>query len=228
MREAWPVKWLEVRPGCCLAYGLVEGVAVADRPPELDAAFRSFIAEVRQRYQLDTLRDEPFIRAYRDFFWRMNVDPTKHRPAAEALLRRMLQGKAIPRISNVVDACNLVSAQTRVTLSTFDASRITPPLLVRRAESGEEVLLIGNRRKRLGGTELLLCDQGGPIAIYAHSDTERTKVTQQTTALLLVAYGVPGVDEDAVWSALLQLTEAVIRYAGGRTVWKHLSAPSLA
>lgn len=51
------------------------------------------IAEYRRAYALKTLKDEPRLRAYRDFFWRVGVDPTKVRPVAEALLRRVIQGK---------------------------------------------------------------------------------------------------------------------------------------
>ena len=36
----------------------------------------------RRTYALETLKDEPRLRAYRDFFWRVGVDPTKVRPAA--------------------------------------------------------------------------------------------------------------------------------------------------
>src|SRR5439155_24626453 len=61
-----------------------------------DDAGAAFIDErvtgYRRTYALETLKDEPWLRAYRDFFWRVGVDPTKVRPAAEALLRRVIQG----------------------------------------------------------------------------------------------------------------------------------------
>src|SRR2546427_6186444 len=54
------------------------------------------LATYRRTYVLETLKDEPRLRAYRDFFWRVGVDPTKVRPAAEALLRRVIQGSPFP------------------------------------------------------------------------------------------------------------------------------------
>ena len=38
------------------------------------------LAAYRRTYVLETLKDEPRLRAYRDFFWRVGVDPTKVRP----------------------------------------------------------------------------------------------------------------------------------------------------
>jgi DNA/RNA-binding domain of Phe-tRNA-synthetase-like protein len=67
------------------------------------------ISELRQRFRLETLKDEPVIKAYRQFYWSLGIDPTKLRPSSEALVRRCLQGTVIPRINNVVDANNLAS-----------------------------------------------------------------------------------------------------------------------
>ncbi len=63
---------------------------------------------------LEGLKDEPIFRTYRDFFWTMGVDPTKVRPAAEALIRRILVGRSMPRINTVVDAYNLASMTTHI------------------------------------------------------------------------------------------------------------------
>ena len=72
---------------------------------DVGAAFiEERVTGYRRTYALETLKDEPRLRAYRDFFWRVGVDPTKVRPAAEALLRRVIQGKPFPRINALVDA----------------------------------------------------------------------------------------------------------------------------
>ena len=38
---------------------------------------------VKDKYKLETLKDEPIIKAYRKFFWRIGIDPTKVRPSSE-------------------------------------------------------------------------------------------------------------------------------------------------
>jgi DNA/RNA-binding domain of Phe-tRNA-synthetase-like protein len=69
--------------------------------------------EVRAKHNVEALKDNPTVRAYRDFYWKLNIDPTKTRPSGEALLRRVLNGNELPSISAVVDAYNLASMQTR-------------------------------------------------------------------------------------------------------------------
>jgi DNA/RNA-binding domain of Phe-tRNA-synthetase-like protein len=49
--------------------------------------FKERIAkEVRENHNIESLKGEPALRAYRDFFWEIKVDPTKTRSAAEALI----------------------------------------------------------------------------------------------------------------------------------------------
>ena len=58
-------------------------------------------------------------------FHRLGVDPTKTRPASEALLRRVLQGKGLPRIHPAVDVCNLASLLSYYFASAAIGQRLT-------------------------------------------------------------------------------------------------------
>jgi DNA/RNA-binding domain of Phe-tRNA-synthetase-like protein len=92
-----------------LCAGVIRGVKVEQTNAQVEALRRTVTEEVRGKYRLELLKDNPTIRAYRDLFWSLGVDPTKTRPSGEALLRRVLHGREIPRISTVVDSYNLAS-----------------------------------------------------------------------------------------------------------------------
>ena len=51
----------------------VEGVRVESRSPELEGFKEEVIGRIRGRWTLLQLREEPLFRAYRDFFWIMNI-----------------------------------------------------------------------------------------------------------------------------------------------------------
>jgi len=94
-----------------------------------DASLESLKEEVQARIRgtttsLSEVKDLQVFRAYRDFFWRVGVDPTKTRPAGEALIRRILSGGRLPTINTFVDAYNLASAETHVAIAAFDLSRV--------------------------------------------------------------------------------------------------------
>ncbi|MBC8497450.1 hypothetical protein H8D40_00560, partial [Candidatus Bathyarchaeota archaeon] len=87
----------------------LQGAKVRLEDPELEAFKEEVIERIKGRWALEQLREHPVFRAYRDFFWRVGVDPTKTRPASEALIRRVLRGRSLPRINTFVDAYNLAS-----------------------------------------------------------------------------------------------------------------------
>jgi DNA/RNA-binding domain of Phe-tRNA-synthetase-like protein len=175
-------------------------------------------AELRSSYSIDEVKDVRTLRMQRDFFWHMGVDPTKVRPASEALLRRIVLNKGLPRVSPLVDAYNLASVKTLLTFSAFDLARIDPPLSVRFSREGEVVVLIGQRRKKLTGKELVLTDSAKVLCVYVHGDVDKTKVTAATTDVLVVAYGIPGMPREELEEGLTVAANYIRRFAGGEIV----------
>lgn len=194
----------------------VRGVRVERRSVGLEKFKGELLEEVRKRYDLESLKGLPVFRAYRDFFWRVGVDPTKNRPAAEALIRRVLGGRSIPRINTLVDAYNLASIKTEIALAAFDADRLEGGLFMRFAEKGEEFLGIGMEKPLvLRGGEIVVSDGEKLVATYPYRDADDTKITEETRNVVLLVCGVPGIGEERLQEAARVALEYVIRFCGG-------------
>jgi DNA/RNA-binding domain of Phe-tRNA-synthetase-like protein len=186
-----------------------------------DEAATDFLADrvtdFRQTYALETLKDDPRLRAYRDFFWRVGVDPTKVRPAAEALLRRVIQRKPFPRVNTLVDAYNLASAETHIALAAFDLAKLRGDLRMRRAHPDETFLGIGMKAPvTLAGVEVVCEDDDRLVAIYPYRDAEASKVTFETCDVRFLVCGVPGISREALLEASAVTGGLVTRFCGGR------------
>ena len=57
----------------------LEGVSVVREKPELEQYKLEVAERIKNRWTVEELKDHPLIRAYRDFFWRLDIDPTKNR-----------------------------------------------------------------------------------------------------------------------------------------------------
>ncbi|MDF2955171.1 MAG: B3/B4 domain [Candidatus Alkanophagales archaeon MCA70_species_2] len=203
----------------CVGVAEIKGVTQDNESRKrIDAELRRVEVWARQQFDLKGVKDAGKIRAQRDFFWRMGVDPTKSRPAAEALLRRVLAGKSLPRILPVVDAYNIASVRLLMTFSAFDAQKVKGELRVRFAEDGEEVTLIGGRKKKLSRRAVVLTDDEKILCVYAHGDVEATRVTDATTDVLLVAYGVPGMPAEEVARDLRAAASMILEFCGGTLI----------
>lgn len=91
-----------------------------------------FIADYRQRYTVDSIKEMPAIQATRDAYRRCGKDPSRYRPSGEALIRRTLQGKPLYQVNTVVDLINLASIAFGYSIGGFDADKIE-----KKGEKGE-------------------------------------------------------------------------------------------
>ncbi len=189
----------EAFPGLDAHLVELRGLRVRERDQRLDTFVPTLVAEFRAHLRLETLKDEPHLRAYRDFYWRVGIDPTKIRPASEALLRRVLQGKEFPRINTLVDAYNLASMKTRIAIAAFDGAHTHGDLRMRLARAGESFLGIGMEASViLKGVEVVCEDDEGLVAIYPYRDAHRTRVTTATADTVFMTCGVPGIEPAAL------------------------------
>jgi len=195
--------------------GLVLGI---NNEGDVGELLASAMEEARARYTLDGLRDNPVIRAYRDFYWReLGIDPTKQRPSQEALLRRILRGEGLPRINPAVDIGNAVSITYLVPVGLYDIDKFHwRDLVFRYSRDGEEFVPIGSSPRRLSGNQIVLSTVDNLILhVYPHRDSEVTKVDGGTKNILVITAGVPGVADEALLSSVKRLGELLTKHLGG-------------
>jgi len=202
-------------PGLFVSEGDIGSLTIEMDTSRLKDRADEIIRWVQERYTLDGIRDEPLFRAYRDFFWSVGVDPTKTRPASEALVRRVLAGKPLPTINTAVDAYNLASIRTGIPLEAFDADCLNGDLMMRFAVDGEEFLGIGMKNPViLKSNQVVLVDNDDIVAIYPYRDSDATKITRSTETIHLVACGVPKVEPNQVREAYDLAEQLLEEYAG--------------
>jgi DNA/RNA-binding domain of Phe-tRNA-synthetase-like protein len=135
--------------------------------------------------------ESPQVETVRKAYKSLGKDPARYRGSAEALLRRIVAGKGFPQINVVVDIINLVSVESRLPVGLYDLSHVVGDVVFRAGRAGETYKGIGKYDLNLEGLPLF-ADDLGPHG-SATSDSERTMVTSETTAILaiLVSFGGP-------------------------------------
>lgn len=203
-------------PGLAAQIIRFKDVSIKREDPSLEVYKNEVFEKVSNRWNVDELRDDPLFRAYRDFFWKLGIDPTKNRPAAEALIRRVLRGSPIPKINTWVDAYNLVSILTAIPIASFDVDLVKGELLMRESKPGEEFLGIGMEKPvTLSGGEAIIQDDKRLVAIYPYRDADYSKVTQNTKNILMLMCGAPGISKDKLEESSSKARRILPRFCGG-------------
>jgi DNA/RNA-binding domain of Phe-tRNA-synthetase-like protein len=196
---------------------LIEGVNNSPPNNYLPEIKNKVISKIKKEFRLELLKNEPIIRAYRDFYWRLGIDPTKIRPAGEALVRRILSGKPFPSISPAVDAYNLASIESFIALSGYDLRKVIFPIIIRMATQNDAFHGIGKSgNEMLKGIEIVVSDQNKIICIYPYRDSEYSKIENDSREILVLAYGVPGLDGEIIKTAAIKAYENLKEICGGR------------
>jgi len=203
-------------PELAICVGVIKNVSNKRTNSRIEELKRRVIEEVKLSFNVEELKDNPIVRSYRDFYWKLGIDPTKTRPSGEALLRRVLRGKPLPTISTVVDAYNLTSLKTIIPLSGFDLKRIKSPLQIRFSKENEEFRGIGMPKPiKLKNNMLVLADTHQVLCIYPYRDADATKISEETKEVIIVGYGAPGIDEQRLRNAVETTLEFIESVAGG-------------
>ena len=119
--------------------------------------------------------------AARALYRGLGVDPTKHRPSSEALLRRVARGgpSAFPRVNSLVDVANVMALLAQCPIGLYDLARAEgSELVVRIGREAEGYEGIGKERVNVAG-RLCVADAAGPCG-NPTSDSARTQITTAT------------------------------------------------
>ncbi|WP_020398266.1 B3/B4 domain-containing protein [Kordiimonas gwangyangensis] len=131
---------------------------------------------------------DPVIAGVRAAFKACGKDPSRYRPSSESLTRRVIAGKGLYKVNNVVDSGNLVSLMTGIPIGCYDADKIEGDIRLTIGAAGESYDGIGRGKVNLEGLPLL-ADERGPFG-SPFSDSTRTAVAEGASKLIFVVYGL--------------------------------------
>lgn len=173
--------------------------ANVSNPPTPDSLWKEIESEagrIKENYELGMISRRPAIAATRRAYKALGKEPNRYRPSAEALCRRIVNGKGLYRLTLFVDLINLISMRTGHSIGGFDADKIEGCTLMLDAGTAEDLFHgIGRGPLNIENLPVYRDDLGG-IGTPT-SDEERTKLTEQTSRLLMLV-NVYDTDTDMV------------------------------
>ena len=171
---------------------------------EIDALCEHY----RATLTTETLKEMSSIAATRSVYKACGKDPSRYRPASEALIRRVLQGKSLYQIDTLVDLINLASIAYGYSIGGFDADKFKgDTLTLGIGKEGEPYEGIGRGMINIHGLPVYRDAEGGVGT--PTSDNERTKMELQTTHLVVLINGYDGNESRVIENA--QYIQSLLR-----------------
>lgn len=169
-----------------------------------------FTEHLRATESTESIKQQRAITATREAYRACGKDPSRYRPSAEALRRRLLRGLELYQIDTLVDLVNLVSLRTGYSIGGFDADKIVgKELCLGIGCEGEPFEGIGRGELNIACMPVIR-DAVGGIGTPT-SDNERTKMDIGTRHILVIINGYSG--QEGLHEAVAMTEELLQRYA---------------
>jgi DNA/RNA-binding domain of Phe-tRNA-synthetase-like protein len=195
-----------------------------------DSAREIYLSE--QQEVLDRIGDTPLseiesLAAWRSAFRAFDVNPTKYRSAAEALLRRLTKKGDIPSINTLVDLCNLISIRYALPVAALDTAGIDGAVTVHFAAGSEQFMNLGaDEAEHPEPGEVVFTDEAGRVVArrwcWRQSDESAAR-PETTDVVITIESQHPGGRAD-VDAAAIDLCELLAEYVGANVEYVILGA----
>lgn len=178
------------------------------------------IADLRRKLLACPLDEQPNIAAWRETYRAFGVNPKRLRPSAEALARRISKGRPLPEISKVVDSYNVASVCHLLPVGAYDAAKVEGSVVLRFSPGGEAFWPLGEdhpTETTAQGEVVYSDDQSVLTRCWNHRDGDRTKVTpESTTVVLLCEAAHPSIPTRELLSCQAMLERLVAEVCNGQ------------
>lgn len=142
------------------------------------------IKNIEKEMKIEDIAKEKNISDSRDMYRRLGKDPHRYRVSSEALIRRIVQGKGLYKINNVVDCNNLISIVSKFSVGSYDIDKLGEELTFRIGKKGESYKGIGKDIINIENIPVF-SDENGPYGSPT-SDSEKAMITNKTNNILTI------------------------------------------
>ncbi len=164
--------------GLKLGLLFAEDCTVDSADPEFEQSLAELETFLNNKFLNSKPSEDETVGHVRRMYRRIGWEPTRYRPSSEALVRRILKGKGLYCINNLVDYGNLISARFHLPMGLYDSNKINGAILMDVGREGEAYRGISNPEIHAEG-KLILRDDSG-IFGNPTADSLRTVITPDT------------------------------------------------
>ena len=172
---------------------------------------------------LDSLGAIEGVQAARTLFHALGMDPTKTRPASEALLRRALKGQAMFCINTLVDVVNWCSLDFLLPICVYDRDKISGPVVIRPGKPDEKYQALSGKEVNLRD-RYVLADDIGPFGNPV-TDSVRTAIARGTTNAIAVVFAPLDYSADDLTACAGTTADRIVELCGGQVERINLHQP---
>lgn len=183
------------------------------------ARYRADLVErLRGELTPESAAADPVLKGFRDLHDAVGRSNRRFPSSVESLVGLFLRRGILPSVNPVVDVYNAVSLETHLSLGAHDLDTLRGDVTLRLTAGGERFFPMGGAGpEAVGAGEYAYVDGDGEVLCRLEvRQSDRTKMTEATTAGFFLVQGNRSTSRAQVEAALARLVELTERFCGGR------------
>jgi DNA/RNA-binding domain of Phe-tRNA-synthetase-like protein len=191
------------------------GMRIEQSHPDLERTKEGAILRLTRMSEV-SIRENPVLQGYRDLVRSVGRSPKKFPPAAESLIGQIRRTLRFPSINVAVDCYNVVVTDRFLAFGVHDMAKVGQTIRFRFSSGGESFLAVGSEHAKMTQRgDYVYADDGQVLAWLDSKDSDKVKVSLQTTDLIIVVQGTDRTERAYIEEAIGQACELIKRFCGG-------------
>ena len=188
----------------------INGVSVKKKSESLERLKKQL------KGKLNSLEKKKVFAEYERLNKETGVDSKKN-PNSVMYLLSLLKAKKLPQINTLVDAYNVVSLETGVSMATHDIAHLKGDVVVRLSKKDELFVALGGNVEKLSKGEVVYVDDTKVIGRFS-KQCSQTSTTNSTKDVVLVAFGNKEISDKEMDVAVRKAVDTIVEFNGGMVV----------
>lgn len=182
--------------------------------PDLWGHINKTTQTLQEELAVGAIKDLPAIDSSKKGYRAAGKDPSRYRLSADSLLRRIVNGKGLYKINNVVDLLNLVSIKTAFSIGGYNATKIDGTVRFGIGEKEETYEGIGRGKLNIEGLPIFR-DKKGAFGSPT-SDSLRTQIDVNCKDFLMIIISFQ--EERGLREAMDVASELLVSHAEAKEI----------
>ena len=192
-------------------------ISVGASPQMLKGRLRLFQESIFFDLETKSPSEIEGVTEWRKIFKELGTDPSKYRPSAEALFRRIQKQTYLPSINSAVDLNNFFSLQYEIPIGIYDCEFLQGDIEITIGKENDYYKALNERNISLK-SKIISSDQDGPFG-SPYVDSQRAPVTEHTKEAIQIVYLRPSLPIEQAEKLIQSLKDMFLQLHGGEATF---------
>ena len=180
---------------------------------------------IQMNFVSEKLAENEMISPWRAAYSEFGAKPSKYHNSVESLMRTVLKGKKIPKISKLVDLYNYLSLKHLVPMGADDLSKIEGDIKLKFAKGKEKFTPLGKTEKEeVDKGEVIYSDDKKVLCRkWNWRECDQSKITKDTQDVIIYIEGLFPVTKEKIIEVCKETVDLVQSFCGGKATYQILN-----